>query len=55
MENLVVEKKKIIKEEQYQIIKEKIGKKEDLFTKQEFGNFNAIFNAMPQIFADKQK
>lgn len=47
MEKLIVERKKIIKEGQYQIIKERIGKKEDLFTKQEFGKFNAIFNATP--------
>lgn len=47
MEKLIVEKNKIIKEEQYQNIKEKTGKSDDLFTKQEFEHFNAIFNATP--------
>ncbi len=55
MGKLIVEEKEIIPEEKYQIIKEKIGKKENLFTKQEFEDFNAIFNATPQIFVNMQK
>lgn len=47
MENLIIERIKIIKEEDYQKIKKKLNKKENYFCEQEFEYFNAIFNATP--------
>lgn len=47
MENLIVKRIEIIKEEDYQKIKKKLNKKEDYFYEQEFEYFNAIFNATP--------
>lgn len=55
MEKLIVEKLEIIREEDYQKVKKTLNKKDDYFYEQEFGNFNAIFNATPQIFLNKQK
>ena len=37
----------IIDEEKYQVIKKAMGKNDNLFTKQTFEEFNAIFNATP--------
>ena len=47
MEKLIIVKIEIIREEDYQKVKKTPNKKEHYFYEQEFGYFNAIFNATP--------
>lgn len=53
MEKLIVEEIGVIKEEDYQKVKEMLNKRDDYFCEHEFEYFNAIFNATPRIFSNK--
>ena len=55
MEKLIVEENGFIGEKDYQKIKGILNKKNDYLSEHEFEYFNAIFNATPQIFLNKEK
>ena len=55
MEKLIVEEHGFIGEKDYQKIKGILNKKNDYLSEHEFEYFNAIFNATPQIFLNKEK
>ena len=55
MEKLIVEENGFIGEKDYHKIKGILNKKNDYLSEHEFEYFNAIFNATPQIFLNKEK